>query len=171
MPIDQTQIAALDEYSREFAERAFKAYPAWREFAWAEVEEGEEEPFLVIQFEAPSERGFDLELSTYAGEATLSSHFWHAHASTLSGLENPTGIEDENEAVIALTARLLGDQVRLYTRFDQGEFHSSGLLDSDAAELALEHSLPAEAWVQIRSHSGRLGRDRGRGPKPEEFSE
>lgn len=167
MPIDDSQIAELDEYSREFAARAFAAFPAWREFAWAELEEGEEEPFLVIQFEAPSERGFDLELSTYAGEATLSSHFWHAHSSWLSGEENPSENPDETAAILELTRRLLMDELRVYTRFDAGEWHSSGLLADDAAEAELERSLPPEAWVKIRSHSGRLGTDRGRGPQPE----
>jgi hypothetical protein len=167
MPIDDQQLASLDEYSRTFAARAFAAHPGWRESAWAEIEEGEDEPFLVIQFEAPSERGFDLELSTYAGEATLSSHFWHAHASTLEGLANPDGDPDEIAAILALTQRLLSDKLRLYTRFDDGEWHSSGLLDSDAAEAALERQLPPNAWVQIRSHRGRLGTDRGRGPRPE----
>ena len=163
MTVTDEELAALDEDGRRIAEAVFRAHPAWREHAWTEIEEGESEPHLVVQLPAPSDAGFDLELSTYGGELTLSTRFWHEHASMLS--------EDEADLgpVLELVDELLGDRVLVWSRFRAGEWDGSGLAHGPEELVELEAGLGPDDWVWIRSHSGAKSRYAGRGPKPEDL--
>ncbi len=163
MNVQDPQWELLDETSREIGNALFRAHPEWRAAAWSETEEGEEEPFLVIQLPAASEAGFDLELSTYGGELTLSTRFWHEHSSTLCEDETDLG------AALELIDDLLAGRVRIWSLFRFGEWHDSGLVRTEEELSRLERQLEVADWLWVRDHSGEHSRFLGPGRAPEDL--
>ena len=161
---EDSDFERLDEASRELAEQLFQARPAWRKRAFCDTEEGEEEAHLVVQFLAKDATGFDLELSTYGGELTLSTRFWHEHSSTLADEEAE---EEDLEPALAVIDGLLGDRLRVWSTFSAGEWTGSGLLKSESELKPLEKALGPTDCLWVRSHAGLASRWIGQGPKPE----
>ena len=154
----------LDEESRLLAEHLFAARPAWRKRAFCDTEEGESQAHLVVQFLAKDEAGFDLELSTYGGELTISTRFWHEHSSTLAGDEAEA---HDLEPALAVIDGLLGDRLRVWSTFSAGEWTGSGLLQSARELESLEQKLNPTDCLWVRSHAGLASRWIGSGPRPE----
>lgn len=156
----------LDPDSREIALALFTARPAWKRRAFCDTEEEEDQAHLVLQFLAKDEAGFDLELSTYGGELTLSTRFWHEHSSML-GEPDLESEELDLEPTFELIDLLLGDRARVWSTFTAGEWQDSGVARTDADLVGVESSLKPNQCLWIRSHSGLASRWAGKGPRPD----
>ena len=165
MSSQSLELDRLDDYSRSVAARLFERFPAASENAWLEIEDGEEQPFLVVQWIPEDDRGMDLELSTYAGETTLSSRFWHEHSSLLEA--PPRG--DELDALLALLGGLLAGELRTAAIFRDGEWMRSRLIESQGQLDLLSSELGPRDWCWIRCHDGRRTLELGPGPRPEDL--
>lgn len=165
MTLTANDLERLDPFSRATAERLAQRFPDLGEGAWLETEEGDDEPFIVAQWPAPDDRGCDLELSTYGGEVTLSTRFWHEHSSLLEPAEGQDGID----AALDLLEQLMRGKVRPAIVFRDGEWFRSQSVHSDSELFQLRSELGPTDWLWVRSHDGSSSMESGAGPRPDDL--